>query len=280
MRIPVPLAVCTAFVVAFGPVAANEARAPCKSSLVFVSEPGDPIGRGKTRSFKAVSTARISENEIRVLVNNDSDAGPYYELTLRAPGEQKLRPGVYVIDGTPAANEPQMHFGGNNRWCDRVEGRFEIEAIRFAAYGYVEQLRANFEQRCNGKTATLWGDVIVNNPDKPPAMRAKLRIERDAPIVDNETRPVLVYACEYPTGGTVRATLRQRQADGRVRTESFEERGFSCGPKTTRQYIPFGAFDPGKAHLTAEIEMIDPNYYRDDGDPVVVRRAQRTVIVR
>jgi hypothetical protein len=280
MRIPVPLAACAALAVAFGPVAANEARAPCKSSLAFVSEPGDPIGRGKTRLFKAVTTARISENTVRVLVNDDSDAGPYYELTLQAPEGQKLRPGVYVVDGTPSANEPRMHFGGNGRWCDRVEGRFEIESIRFEAYGYVEKLRANFEQRCNGRSATLWGDVIVQNPDKPPAMRAKLRIERHAPIVGNETRPVLVYACEYPTGGTVRATLRQRQADGSVRTESLEERGFSCGPKATRQYIPFSAFDPGKAQLSAEIEMIDPNYYPDDGDPVVTRRATRTVVVR
>jgi hypothetical protein len=277
MRIPVSVAACAAVFVAFSPIAAGEARAPCKSSLSFVSEPGDPIGRGKSRTYKAVRSARITENTVRVIVNEDSETAPYYELELQAAEGQKLRPGVYVVDGTPSASEPRMHFGGNGRWCDRVEGRFEIESIRFAAYGYVEHLKANFEQRCNGKSATLWGDVMVNNPDKPPAMRAKLRIERDAPIVNGETRPVLVYACEYPTGGTVRATLRQRQADGSVETESFEERGFSCGPKAQRQYIPFSAFDPGKAELSAEIEMIDPNYYEDDGDPVVVRSAKRIV---
>lgn len=280
MRIPVPVAACAAFVVAFSPIAASEARAPCKSSLAFVSEPGDPIGRGKARSYKAVRTARVDENTVRVLVNDGSETAPYYELELRAPQGRKLRPGIYTVDGTPSANEPRMHFGGNGRWCDRVEGRFEIESIRFAAYGYVEQLKANFEQRCNGRSATLWGDVVVNNPDKPPAMRAKLRIERDAPIVNGETRPVLVYACEYPTGGTIRATLRQRRPDGSIESESFEERGFSCGPKAIRQYIPFSEFNRGKAELYAEIEMIDPNYYQDDGDPVVVRRAKRTVYVR
>lgn len=279
MRFPTPVAACAVLVVAFSPVAANEARAPCKSSLMFVSEPGDPIGRGKTRSFKVVTTARISESTVRVLVNDDRDA-PYYELTLQAPEGQRLRPGTYVVDGTPAASEPRMHFGGDGRWCERVEGRFEIESIRFAAYGYVEHLRANFEQRCNGSTATLWGDVIVNNPEKPPAMRAKLRIERDAPIVDNETRPVLVYACEYRTGGTIRATLRQMQPDGSVRSESFEERGFPCGPQARRQYIPFSAFDPGTAQLTAEIEMDDPNYSTYEGEVTVVRRARRTVRIR
>lgn len=280
MRIPVPVAACAALFVAFSPIAASEARAPCKSSLAFVSEPGDPIGRGKTRSFKAVTTARISENTIRVLVNEDSESAPYYELTLQAPKGQPLRPGVYKVDGTPAENEPRLHFGGNGRWCDRVEGRFEIESVRFGAYGYVEKLRANFEQRCNGRTATLWGDVIVGNPDKPPAMRAKLRIEGEAPIVDRETRPVLVYACEYRTGGTIRATLRQRQPDGSVRSESFEERGFPCGPKATRQYIPFSAFDPGTAQLTAEIEMDDPNYSTYQGEVTVVKRATRTVRIR
>lgn len=279
MRIPVPVAACAALFAAFGPVAANEARAPCKSSLAFVSEPGDPIGRGKSRVFKAVTTARASENVVRVFVNDDRE-GPFYGLSLRAPKGKRLRPGVYVVDGTPAANEPGMLFYGNNRSCDRVEGRFEIKSIRFAAYGYVEQLRANFEQRCNGKSATLWGDVIVNNPDKPPAMRAKVRIERDAPLVEGETRPVVVYACEYPTGGTVRAELRQRQPDGTVQSETFEERGFSCGPKPIRQYIPFSRFDPGQATLSVTIEMIDPNYYREDGDPVVTRSATRTVRIR
>lgn len=280
MRIPVPLAASAALAVAFSPLAASEARAPCKSSLAFVSEPGEPIGRGKSRTYKAVSTARIDETTVRVIVNGDGEAGPYYELELQAPKGQALRPGVYVVDGTPSAKKPRMHFGGNGRWCDRVEGRFEIESIRFEAYGYVEHMEANFEQRCNGKRATLWGDVIVHAPDKPPAMRAKLRIERDAPIVGNETRPVLVYACEYRTGGTVRATLRQRRADGSVDSESFEERGFSCGPEATRQYIPFGRFDPGTAELTAEIEMDDPNYSTYQGEVTVVKRASRTVRIR
>lgn len=278
MRIPISAAVTTALVVAFGPLAAGEAKAPCRSSLVFVSEPGDPIGRGKTRSFKAVTTARINENRVLVKVNDKSD--PYYELELRAPKGQRLKRGVYVVDGTPSDNEPFMHFGGNGRWCDRVEGRFEIESIRFAAYGYVEEMRVNFEQRCNGRSATLWGDVIVKNPDKPAAMRAKLRIERDAPVVDHETRPVIVLSCDYATGGSIVAVMRQRRPDGSIVSDTLDERGFSCGPKPRRQYLPFSKFAPGKAELTVTIDMYDPNYFMDDGDPSVVRTATRTVYVR
>lgn len=91
---------------------------------------------------------------------------------------------------------------------------------------------------------------------------------------------MLVYACEYRTGGTIRTTLRQRQPDGSVRSESFEERGFPCGPTATHQYLPFGAFDPGTAQLSAEIEMDDPNYSTYQGEVTVVRRASRTVRIR
>lgn len=165
MRITVPVAAFAVLVVAFGSRMTGGSSLPAGSTLVFVSEFGEPIGQGKTRSFDAVAASHANSNAVRILASDPVGGSPGYELMLRAPDGQKLRPGEYVVDGTPGPDEPGMHFRGDGRSCNRIEGRFEIEAVTFGSDATVEHLRAKLEQRCNGTSATLWSDVTVHHPD-------------------------------------------------------------------------------------------------------------------
>lgn len=182
MRLTAALAAFAVLVVAFGPRPGGGSNAPAESTLVFVSEFGDPIGQGRTRSFNAVATAYAAGQSVRVQLHDEGSgdgalASAPYALVLQAPAGEALRPGVYTVDGTLAAGEPRMHLRGGGRSCDRIEGRFEIQSIELAPDGSVEQLSARFEQRCNGAFATLWGEVFVRGQHD-----ADQRIRGAAPI--------------------------------------------------------------------------------------------------
>jgi hypothetical protein len=275
------LASSVAIVLSCGPVQRAEAQTRA-SSLAFVSEPGDPIGQGATHSFTDATTARQSQNQILVTAR---DGTSEYQLVLRAPEGQPLRRGVYeaavLASWDAPADRPAMHFYGDNRGCGTVDGRFEIEQIRFGAFGYVEKLEASFEQRCNGSGATLWGDVIVNNPRKPPAMRVLVRALPIATVTDNELRPRYVLACQYQTGGRVRGRLEQTLPGGEVVEESFEDKQ-SCGPKPAIRYLPMTAdrFRRGTAVFTIEVSMDDPNYSQYETDAAVEAADRRSIRIR
>lgn len=168
MRITVLVAAFAVLTVVLAPRFADRPRAAPQHPLVFVSEFGDPIGQGRTLAFDTVTSSPVGRNAVRVLTG-DEGGGRQYELTLRATPGTALRPGVYSVAGPGG---PWLHFGGDGRRCDRVDGRFEIESIRFGPGGAVEHLRANFEQRCNGGSATLWGEVTL---DEPPGGRQRFK---------------------------------------------------------------------------------------------------------
>lgn len=275
------MALSTAIVLSSGPAQRADAQ-PRPSSLAFVSEPGDPIGQGQTRSFSDVTTARQSQNQTEVIA---SDGTSEYRLVLRAPEGEPLRRGVYegavLASWDAPGDRPAMHFYGDNRGCDSVDGRFEIEQIRFGAFGYVQTLKGHFEQRCNGSGATLWGDVIVNNPRKRPAMRVLVRALPMATVTNNELRPYFVLACQYPTGGRVRGRLVQTLPGGEVVEDVFEDKQ-SCGPRPARRYLPMSAdgFRRGTAVFTIEVSMDDPNYSEYETDAAVELSDTRAIRIR
>lgn len=258
------------------------------SSLSFISEPGDPIGQGQALTLTEVETARISESHISVLASN---ADQWFYLILTAPEGETLKRGRYE-DATVVASEPVagpgLLFYGNNIACESIEGRFEIDEIRFAAFGYVERLRAHFEQRCDGSPATLWGDVIVDNPPMPDEMKLRVIVGSQAMLVDEfgttEARPYITVACEYLAGGRVIAMLEQSLGDaGVARGQIYDQAG--CSPTAQRIYLPMTSdelrsFRPGQATLTVEVRMEDPNYAEYETDAEVVRQLTRKIRLR
>lgn len=253
------------------------------SSLSFISEPGDAIGQGESRTFTDVQTARgNTQTQITVEVFDGDD---WFVLVLSAEAGEVLRRGSYEdaerAIWTEPGTEPGLYFYGNNRTCESVEGRFEIEEIKFGAFGYVERLRANFEQRCDGATATLWGDIVVDNPPKPAEMKMRLGVVTIAPLdASGEASVHYRLRCEYPTGGSIFATVEQSQSDGAVVQGSFETKtGCTAG------YLPISSdegtpFQPGPATITMVARMEDPNYSEFETDAQVVRTVRRKIMLK
>lgn len=259
------------------------------SSLTFISEPGDPIGMGQELTLTDVRTGRAGESQILLEASN---AEQWFYLVLTAPAGETLKRGKYEDVVLPSVSrtlaQPGLNFYGNDGACESVEGRFEIDEIRFAAFGYVERLRAHFEQRCDGSTATLWGDVIVDNPPMPAEMKVKLRVEPQVPMDSQfgptEAWPYIHLTCEYPTGGRVELTLEQSHGAERTITGRMFDRVL-CGPTPLRIQIPISSdsgsdFRAGKATLTVEARMEDPNYSEYETDAEVVRQVTRRVRLR
>ena len=259
------------------------------SSLSFISEPGDPIGQGQALTLTDVETARTGESRILVEASN---ADQWYFLILAAAEGEILKRGKYEnvvrADGSELLAQPGLSFSGNNVGCESVDGRFEIDEIRFAAFGYVERLRAHFEQRCDGSQATLWGDVIIDNPPMPSEMKVRLRMEPQA-VIDTqlgfaEARTYITITCEHPTGGRIFATLEQSSGDAGIARGQMFDRS-RCGPESQRLVIPISSddlpgFRPGQATLTVEVRMEDPNYSQFETDAEVIRRVTRKIQLR
>lgn len=186
---------------------------------------------------------------------------------------------------TPTATQPGLEFWGNNVRCQSLQGRFEIDEIRFGAFGYVERLRAHFEQRCDGSPAALWGDVIIDNPPLPAETKLRLRVEPQVTLNTRFAQAYIVVTCEYRTVGTYHATLEQSLGDGATVRGSTHEK-VDCGPGPRRIQVerlfgnPGARFAPGQAILTVEAWMDDPNYARWETDAWVIRQVSRRVRLR
>jgi hypothetical protein len=132
--------------------------------LSFVSDTGDFIGQGWT--FLAESPA--STFTVRSPLSNAIDVsfvtgeGFFWDLALAAPQGQQLRPGVF-LNATrypfQAPAVPGLSFSGDGRGCNVLSGQFTISNLVYGSDGSVQQLRADFEQHCEGAGAALRGTV-------------------------------------------------------------------------------------------------------------------------
>jgi hypothetical protein len=143
------------------------------TSLTFVSDPGDDIFGGQTRSWlpsDATFTTTHSAGMVEVRVKDASTwwtldfdgragvelaAGPYEGAT-RYPFQSPTRPGLSVY--------------GGGRGCNTSTGRFDVLEVEFAADGTVVRFAADFEQHCEGGAPALRGSVRINaSASFPPA---------------------------------------------------------------------------------------------------------------
>lgn len=260
--------------------------AHAQSSLAFVSEPGDPIGQGATRTLANVDAGATDDyTMIHAEAISEGDAD-IYTLTLRAPRGQQLRKGRYN-DATARTSDrtemrPGLSFTHNSASCTTVDGRFEITELKYGPFGYIERMRVNFEQRCNGSKATLYGDLVVRNPRKPPMMKYALTLAGKA-VLDqtdaDELRPTFTLRCQYRTGGRILATVTQRQGD-QVVTDTFEDK-VGCGPAATHFTLPMSArtFRPGRATFTVQAAIEDPNYSEYETDAAIPKSVSRTIFL-
>ena len=160
-------------------VAAPVAAQPLEASLSFVSDPGDYIGGGQSRSFTldtASFTVRGSQNGGHVGVTVFPFAGGFWFLDLAAPQGTPLVPGPYegaVRHPFQYPDQPGLSLSGDGRGCNTLTGRFDVIEAQFGPNSYVERFHATFEQHCEGAAAALRGEIHVVNPPPPPRSESR-----------------------------------------------------------------------------------------------------------
>ena len=142
------------------------------SFLSFVSEPGDFIGGGATRSYtmsNMIFTGWLDtfRPHVAITLRPLGAGSEWWNIDFQAPSGQ-LVPGTYEnATRFPFQNAgvPGLSFSGTGRGCNTLTGRFVVLEASFGPLGEVYRFHATFEQRCDGSTAALRGEIrIVADP--------------------------------------------------------------------------------------------------------------------
>ncbi|WHT18747.1 hypothetical protein N8J89_37525 [Crossiella sp. CA-258035] len=128
------------------------------TSYEFVSQSGDWVGGGQTRSYQAPTDKfRFTGNAEYLTLSVDSaDGREWWSVTLAAPKGERLRPGIYRdAERAPfrTGRAPGLDVGGTGRGCNQVWGQFAIDQIETDSSGAVSVLEAGFTQNCEGPDA-------------------------------------------------------------------------------------------------------------------------------
>jgi hypothetical protein len=136
--------------------------------LAMQSDPGDPIGTGRTVSL-AIATATFSPTSgpANVKLQLQSFAGEIWFLSFYAPSGTQLGPGTYnnAARSPSPPSTPGLSVFGNGVACATVTGKFVVVEAVYGSQGEVYRFHATFEQHCDGVTPALRGELrIVADP--------------------------------------------------------------------------------------------------------------------
>ncbi len=136
----------------------------------FVSDPNEPIGRGAATRLtpqNAQFMAWCSASQVTVTMDSP---GQNWRTTFAAPRGTRLTTTTYentapasTAPEFPNTNGPEMSIEGNGAGCSGT-GRFTVRELDITTNGRVNRFWASFEQRCQGRTEVMKGDVRVNSP--------------------------------------------------------------------------------------------------------------------
>lgn len=270
MRVPfTSMAIVGMLSLVAAPVAAQQ---PLEASFSFVSDPGDYIGQGQTRSFTldtASITSRSSQNGGYFGLTLFPFAGGFWFLNLAAPQGTQLVAGAYegaVRYPFQMPHQPGMDVYGDGRGCNMLTGRFEVLEAVFGPNGYIERFHATFEQHCEGGGAALFGEVQVVNPPPPPIL--EISVNLNSPIVfdriSGKARVSGTIACTVSTSVGVNAVLKQRLNRFSLASATTAMYG-PCSPTPTEwtmELTPTGSvpFGSGWAQLDLTASGYDSYY--------------------
>jgi hypothetical protein len=136
----------------------------------FVSDPNEPIGRGAATRLippSAQFTAWCFASQVIVTIDS---ANQFWRTTFAAPRGTRLTTTTYentapasTAPEFPETNGPEMSISGNGAGCSGT-GRFTVRELELTTNGRVNRFWASFEQRCQGRTEVMKGDVRVISP--------------------------------------------------------------------------------------------------------------------
>jgi hypothetical protein len=131
-------------------------------SYRFVSEPGDYIGGGITKSYNNATSVFGLTGTANGLTYTVSGQRDDWTVNLSPAAGETLRVGTYTDAQRYPFNEPGhpgLSVSGNGRGCNTLTGRFTIREIEFDGSGAVTALFATYEQHCEGGTPALRGTI-------------------------------------------------------------------------------------------------------------------------
>jgi hypothetical protein len=137
---------------------------PSVSSLSFVSEPGDYVGMGQSRSW-TTATARFQVDNYSwgtwIWFYPNDNPNPWFVLFSGA-NSQKLTPGIYEnAIRTATATQPGFSFSGDGRGCNILSATMVVHQINYDSEGRLDRLQMTFEEHCETATPALRGEIII-----------------------------------------------------------------------------------------------------------------------
>jgi len=216
MRVPFRSALLVGMLgLAAAPVAAQQ---PLEASLSFVSDQGDYIGAGQSRSFTldtASFTSRSGQDGGYFGVTVFPFDGGFWFLDIAAPQGAQLVPGAYegaVRYPFQGPGQPGLSLSGDGRGCNTLTGRVEVLEATFGPNGFIERFHATFEQHCEGAAAALFGEVQIVNPPPPPPLQISLTIDIPGQVdrQSGKVRLTGMIACTISADVGVSAVVTQR----------------------------------------------------------------------
>jgi hypothetical protein len=128
-------------------------------SYSFVSDPGDYIGQGVTKSYEGATSLFFlsgTDTNLNYAVSGQRDS---WNVTIAPPTGQQLRVHSYKTQRFVDKTHAGLDVSGDGRGCNTSVGTLNIDAITFDAAGNVTGLSATFDQQCEGGTPALHGTI-------------------------------------------------------------------------------------------------------------------------
>lgn len=143
--------------------------------VVLESSPGDYIGQGLTYEYTpatavidVIGPSATGGRLVSVDVDGDERWSGRFEIPVGAPLDERLYDGATRYPFNPD-DVPGLSWSGEGRGCNTLTGWFAVDGFAHAADGSLSFLALRFEQRCEGGTAFLRGEVRYDADAPPPA---------------------------------------------------------------------------------------------------------------
>lgn len=154
------------------PVTGGPQPGPAPGFVALQSDPGDFIGEGLDYRYTQAD-ARYSivqgQRGVTVWINGDEDWIGDFELP---DSFSRVEVGVYNNLGRSPFHDPAVggiSWSGEGRQCDELTGSFEVTSVTYVD-GFINDIKMNFEQYCDGSSAALRGDIhwYLDDQTYPP----------------------------------------------------------------------------------------------------------------
>ncbi len=136
------------------------------SSIGYVSQQGDYIGQGQTKSYTEADGTFTSttgtDNGAHIAFDHSTNFSIWWHVDLEAPHSDRLAVGSYpgaTRYGFQDPAVPGLDFSGSGRGCNQLSGSFAISEILYDWFGNVVRLGATLTQHCENQTPALFGNV-------------------------------------------------------------------------------------------------------------------------